>query len=151
MTNKADIEKNDDLIVLVKELLRKNTTLGTQEEVVQALSHEGYEITQSSISRALRKLGAFKVISTSGKSIYQLPMEQPRTQVAALIVDILFNETCIVIHTTPGSASLIAGLLDREKPGNILGTLAGDDTLLVIPQSVKNLQKTVEALRVFLG
>jgi transcriptional regulator of arginine metabolism len=47
----------------------------------------------------------------------------------------------IVIHTTPGSASLVARHLDRARPAGILGTIAGDDTLLVIPRSVKSTKK----------
>jgi transcriptional regulator of arginine metabolism len=121
--------------------LRKLLELGsasTQEELCQELLAKGHSVTQSTISRWLRKLGVLRVVDDSGKTVYRLPQEPPlprpaQASFAELVLSILHNSHMIVIRTVPGSASLIARHLDQVRPGEILGTLAGDDTVFVAP------------------
>ena len=125
--------------------------LGTQEEFAEALSNEGYLVSQSTVSRDLRKIGAIKMIDAENRTIYRLNEEVAVKQVAGtlnqLITQIEHNGAMIVLHTQPGSASLIARHLDETKPNGMLGTIAGDDTIFVAPKSAEAIPATIEAIR----
>ena len=140
----------------ITEALRKlllASSMTTQEDLVETLIKQGYDVNQSKISRLLRKLGATKAKNKEGEFVYCLPKE-PAPPTAStlknLIIDIVANETTVVIHTSPGSASLIARLLDHTE-ANILGTVAGDDTIMIIPESVKHTQKTLNTIKKMLA
>lgn len=135
--------------------LRKLLAAGessTQEELVSKLRDQRFDVTQSTISRDLRRLGAIKAIDGSGHTIYRLPDDPsstpftPSNGFRGLMIDIEHNGAMIVIHTTPGSASLVARQLDQTKPYGILGTIAGDDTIFVAPASIKKISETVAAI-----
>lgn len=139
------------LLDALKTLLLSGT-VSTQEEIKQAMQQQGFPINQSKISRLLRRLGAIKVTNQQGESSYSLPREplppSAQSSLAQLIVDIAANETLIIIRTNPGSASLIAALLDRQATElGVLGTVAGDDTLFVVPKSIRTIQQTLEAIK----
>ncbi len=127
-------------------------TLSTQEELVEELSEQKYRVTQSTISRDLRKLGAVKAQDPAGRTVYRLPddIAMPAmisgNSFAGLLVNIQHNGSLIVINTTPGSASLVARQLDQTKPEGILGTIAGDDTIFVAPVSPRKIEQTIEAI-----
>lgn len=142
--------------------LRKLLALGkssTQDELVNSLRQQKFEATQSTISRDLRRLGAIKATDTSGRTVYRLPEDaaiQSPIVVGAgglstLITNIEHNGVMIIIHTSVGSASLIARHLDQTKPGGILGTIAGDDTIFVAPKTVKKIGDTLKAIVQALG
>lgn len=139
---------------LLRDLLSKKGA-GTQEELRAELEKEGFEVNQSTISRNLRKLGAVKVFSPTGETCYKLPDEDVlptvESSLSDLVSDIAHNDTMIVIHTSPGSASLIARNLDHFGTDQILGTIAGDDTIFVAVPSGKSLKKVTGELRRFFG
>ncbi len=124
--------------------------LSTQDELREELERLKFVVTQSTISRDLRRIGAVKAIDSEGQTVYRLPGEAPMPVVGNslrdLIIDIRSNGTMIVIHTPPGSASLIARHLDQTRPAGILGTIAGDDTIFVAPASVKEINSTLQAI-----
>ena len=128
----------------------------TQEEIKASLIAQGFEVNQSKISRLLRKIGAVKTNNERGEIIYSLPRDPapppPTSPLKNLITTVDHNETCIVISTLPGAASLIARLIDHnlQKLG-VIGTLAGDDTILVIPREVKKVNWMVSELKDFLS
>jgi transcriptional regulator of arginine metabolism len=135
--------------------LRKLLATGdssTQEDLVEALHSQKYSVTQSTISRDLRRLGAIKAQDSSGRTVYRLPDDPsvasfvPSPGLKGLLIDIQHNGAMIVLHTTPGSASLVARHLDQTKPEGILGTIAGDDTIFVVPASMKKIIETVQAI-----
>lgn len=126
---------------------------GTQEELVEALQRKKFSVTQSTISRDLRRLGAIKVNTPEGKTVYRLSQEQLSLPISNsnglrdLLVSIDHNDAMIVIHTSPGSASLVARHLDMMKQTlGLLGTIAGDDTIFVAPARTKKIQSTVDAI-----
>ncbi len=126
----------------------------TQENICLSLAKQGIVVNQSKISRLLRKLGAVKIFNHQKEAVYSLPLEPlpPAQGQLEHVLDIVANETMIVIRTNPGSASLIARLLDHhDQELQILGTLAGDDTLFVVPKSIKMLKKLSIAIRELLG
>lgn len=139
----------------LKTLLMEGQT-GTQEELCEALEVRGFKVNQSTVSRLLRKVKAIKVENEQGESVYSLPREPaPPTITPALrglVVDILANETTIVIFTSPGSASMIARILDYKQPSSeVLGTIAGDDTIFVVPKSIQNIRKLHKELKTLLS
>jgi len=124
----------------------------TQEDIQRELLTRGIETNQSKISRMLRKLGAIKVTNLYGETIYRLPHDYapPKTGTALteLVTNITHNESMVVLHTSPGSASLIARLLDHHRDDlNILGSVAGDDTIFIVPQSVHDITQLCETVK----
>lgn len=134
--------------------LLEEGTVSTQEELCEALEKKNFSVTQSTISRDLRRIGAVKATSAVGEVVYRLPDELMLSSaspvltsgIKGLLLSIEHNGSMIVIKTPPGSASLVAHHLDLTKPDGILGTIAGDDTIFVAPASVKKIITTMEAI-----
>ncbi len=127
----------------------------TQEDICAALERQGYEINQSKVSRLLRKIGAIKVVNTKGQTVYSLAREPApptlSTTLRELIIDIVANEALVVIFTSPGSASMVARLLDyHQATTKILGTIAGDDTIFVAPKSLKDIPLLIKEIKTLL-
>ncbi len=124
------------LSYLVSEILQKNA-VETQDELCKLLVHQGVETNQAAVSRVLNKLGAVKM-NEGGKSVYRLPPElmimTPKYSLNQLVLSVSNNEILIVMHTAPGAAQLVARFLDQQKSIGIMGTVAGDDTVVVIPE-----------------
>lgn len=142
MTQSAAHDQNA-LKKAVSEILRKGSA-ATQQEICAELAAQGFVINQSKISRLLHKMAAIKVKNVQGQTVYRLPKElaPPPTQtpLTQLILKIVANESLIVIETSPGSASLIARMLDyQNSKSEILATLAGDDTIFVAPKSIQRI------------
>lgn len=148
-TRKSKISKSNPMSVL-KELLSHGKA-GTQEELRFEMEQYGFDITQSTISRYLKKIGAIKTQGTNGEALYQLSgLLQPPgidSSLADLIIDITHNEYLIVIYTAPGSASLIARHLDQLRSEGILGTIAGDDTIFVAPESKETISTVIQNIK----
>ncbi|QJC35057.1 transcriptional regulator ArgR [Enterobacteriaceae endosymbiont of Donacia piscatrix] len=131
-------KKEANLIKIFKNLIKKEK-FSTQIEIVRALQEKGFQnINQSKVSRMLTRFGAVRVRNTKMEMVYCFPLELgvPNTTspLKNLVLDIDYNDILIIIHTSPGAAQLIARLLDSlGKPEGILGTIAGDDTIFVVP------------------
>lgn len=128
----------DNLQTAFKNLLAQQR-FGSQSEIVAALQALGFhQINQSKVSRMLTKFGAIRTRNSRMEMVYCLPSELsvPHTSspLKNLVVDIDYNQSLIVVKTTPGAAQLIARLLDSlGKSDGILGTIAGDDTVFITP------------------
>lgn len=150
MTKKQN--KKVNLIIAIQELLQRKS-VGTQEEIRSVLEKQGFATTQVKISRVLNKLGAIK-INEGEKVAYRLPTElvsiTPDDSLKQLILNITYNEAILVIQTAPGCAQFIARFLDQKKEMGIIGTVAGDDTIFVAPESTKQMQKVYETIYQFL-
>jgi transcriptional regulator of arginine metabolism len=138
--------KSSKMLESLKKLLVEGST-STQEDIKQHLTKLGFEVNQAKISRLLRKIGAIKTSNEYGQIVYCLPKEpappSAKSLLTNLVIDIERNETLIVIHTSPGSASLFGRVIDHNLVKlNVLGTVAGDDTIIVIPRSVKQIEQT---------
>ena len=154
MTIRKPKAKNILLEELKKLLLEASAS--TQEDIKRHLTTLGFEVNQAKISRLLRKLGAIKTSNEYGQVVYRIPKEpappQAKSLLANLVIDIKHNETVIVIHTSPGSASLFARLIDHNLAKlNVLGTVAGDDTIIVIPKITKQISKTLKEVKTLLS
>jgi transcriptional regulator of arginine metabolism len=124
----------------------------SQDDIVKSLRKNGHDVTQSTVSRALRRLGAIKGTDDAGRAVYRLYEEAPlpapvSRSIMDLISEITHNDTMIVIHTSPGTASLVAKHLDHHQPAGILGTIAGEDTIFVAPPAKMAIPKVVAAIR----
>ncbi len=113
----------------------------SQEELLMKLTEEGFELTQATLSRDLKLLKVAKVPHATEGYIYRIPeangntQQENNVQVNFLIdsfKSINFSGNLAVIRTRPGYASGIAAVLDNAEPYEILGTIAGDDTVLII-------------------
>ena len=144
--------ESPDRLTTLRRLLSEEK-LSTQDELREELKALKFKVTQSTISRDLRRLGAVRAVDPDGRIIYRLPEEiqapipQSSSALEALVLDIKHNGFMIVISTVVGSASLIARHLDQTKPAGILGTIAGDDTIFVTPASIKNIEGVIAAIR----
>lgn len=117
---------------LLRELLMKGT-LATQEGLREKLEKMKFQVTQSTISRDLRKLGAVRTVDGEGRTVYRLSEVEPVNSnvVKYMIKSVKANASLVVIHTAPSTASLVARHLDMHCGPAILGTIAGDDTVFV--------------------
>ena len=124
-------------------MLISSMELGSQEEVLQALEREGFKLTQATLSRDLKQLKVAKAASMNGKYVYVLPNDtmykritRPRTAMEMLqssgFISISFSGNIGVIKTRPGYASSIAYNIDNSESTNIIGTIAGDDTIFIV-------------------
>jgi transcriptional regulator of arginine metabolism len=146
------MKKDSETLVEALRTLLLSRKAGTQEEICSALEAQGYEINQSKASRLLRKIGATKVINEKGTITYSLPKEPAppsmSTTIRDLIIDIVANEALVVIFTSPGCASMVARVLDyHQTKSEILGSIAGDDTIFVTPKSIKHTQQLLKEIK----
>ncbi|SYX09025.1 Arginine repressor,arginine repressor,arginine repressor,Arginine repressor, C-terminal domain [Chlamydia poikilotherma] len=142
------MKKNVAVDEALKEILNKEGA-STQEEICEKLSSLGIAMTQSSVSRWLRKVHAIKIPGEKGAR-YSLPPSIDESNIKHLVVSIRHNSSLIVIRTAPGSASWIAGLIDNKFSENILGTLAGDDTIFITLISESMISLIVKDIENFL-
>jgi transcriptional regulator of arginine metabolism len=125
---------------LVIRLIEQNV-VHNQMELVDLLAAEGVVATQATVSRDLDDLGAIKVRVPGGDSAYAIP-ELPKEQVAPedhlrrvfgdWVVEVAHSLNLVVLRTPPGSAHVVGSALDRAGLPTIIGTVAGDDTLIVV-------------------
>ena len=113
----------------------------SQGQLVALLADQGVEATQTTVSRDLEDLGAVKVRLPGGDTAYALP-ELPVHQIAPedhlrrvlgeWVVEVAYSGNLVVLRTPPGSAHVVGSALDRSGLDAIVGTVAGDDTVLVV-------------------
>ncbi len=113
----------------------------SQGQLVALLADQGVEATQTTVSRDLEDLGAVKVRLPGGDTAYALP-ELPAHQIAPedhlrrvlgeWVVEVAHSGNMVVLRTPPGSAHVVGSALDRSGLDAVIGTVAGDDTVLVI-------------------
>lgn len=126
--------------------------VGTQLELVSLLRQRGFKITQSTISRTLAQIGVFKELF-EGQSVYKIKSESHkhyRGTLSDLVIGVYYNSVNIVVKTKAGSAMFVAGFLDHECRNLILGTVAGDDTIIIAPADLKKIACTVEKINAIL-
>ena len=136
------MKKKNSRIEALKMLISSNE-IGSQEEALQALQKEGFNLTQATLSRDMKQLKVAKAASMNGKYVYVLPNEtmykhvhKPLSATEMMqmpgFVSINFSGNMGVIKTRPGYASSIAYNIDNSNIPDILGTIAGDDTIFIV-------------------
>src|SRR5207302_7943013 len=112
----------------------------SQGQVVDLLGGEGVIATQATVSRDLEELGAVKVRVPGGETVYAVPQfeerpapeEQLKRVFGEWVVEVTHSANLVVLRTPPGSAHVVGSAIDRAGLADVLGTVAGDDTLLVV-------------------
>ena len=151
MKNKSSRLDSIKIIISTKEI-------GSQEELLKELTLEGYNLTQATLSRDLKQLKVAKAASISGKYIYVLPnntlykrISEPhpiaKMPISNGFISLRFSGNVAVIRTRPGYASSIAYDIDNGHIEEILGTIAGDDTIMMILNEGVTRTEVVKSLR----
>ena len=150
-----DNKTEAELIVAFKSVLREHCH-SSQGQLAAALVKKGFDnISQSKISRMLSKLGAVKTRNSNSEVVYYLSDELtiPRSKqpIQSIVLSVKHNKVQIVLKTGIGGAPLIARILDiMGESAGILGTLAGDDTIIIVPTDIERIDEITQAIIVSL-
>ena len=113
----------------------------SQPDLIDLLAAEGIDATQATVSRDLDDIGAVKVRVPGGNTVYAIPefapdriapVDQLRRVMGEWVAEVAVSGNIVVLRTPPGCAHVVASALDRSRPDGLLGTVAGDDTLMCI-------------------
>jgi len=127
--------------------------VATQEDLRTLLADRGFEVTQGTLSRDLARLGARRAPLSEGGTIYELPPESPAAPAGLLealdplVRGVRDNGALVVVHTTPGAAQAVALALDQARLPDVLGTIAGDDTVFVAPVQAASASRLTRVLQ----
>jgi transcriptional regulator of arginine metabolism len=132
-----------------------STAITSQQQLSRLLAEQGFEVTQATLSRDLDELEAFKARNAQGIMSYLLPdsFDAPASMslsapaaaqmskvLSGLVASVATALNQVVIHTPSGAAQYVASVIDAEPPESVLGTIAGDDTVLIILSSESTAQ-----------
>ena len=117
-----------------------NANVETQEQLLQALTDQGFNSTQATISRDIKGLRIVKELTSLGTYRYCVPEKDAPPAISdrlnnifrECVISVDYAENLVVIHTLPGMANAAASALDAMRSGAVLGTLAGDDTVVIV-------------------
>lgn len=148
--------KNSRLEAL--QMIISSQEMGSQEELLQALKQEGYVVTQATLSRDLKQLKVAKAATMRGNYVYVLPNDTMYKRVSTPLkvkemmqvpgfLSINFSGNMGVIKTRPGYASSIAYNIDNNHIEEIIGTIAGDDTIFIVIKQGVTKEDVIDALR----
>ena len=147
--------KNDRLEAL--RMIISSQELGSQDELLSALKKEGFQLTQATLSRDLKQLKVAKAASMRGNYVYVLPNDTMYKRVSTPqsvremmqvpgFLSINFSGNRGVIKTRPGYASSIAYNIDNNHIEEIIGTIAGDDTIFIVLKQGVSQEEVITAL-----
>ena len=149
------MKKKADRLDTIKMII-SSQEIRLQEELMQELEKEGFNVTQATLSRDLKQLKVAKAANLRGNYVYVLPnnvmyRRQTKQSVSDMLnasgfisVDVAAN--IAVIHTRPGYASGMAYDIDNHKPEGVLGTIAGDDTIMMVTSQHLTQDQVMEIL-----
>lgn len=124
--------------------------ISNQDQILKLLQNEGVSITQATLSRDFADLGVIRTFTNLGVQ-YILSSTDYGKEIAKLvgleILTIANNESMIVLRTLAGRAQGVAHYIDRMNREEILGTIGGDDTVLIIPNKISNMEKILDLLK----
>lgn len=134
-----------------------HSTVETQDDLILALAQEGFHVTQATISRDIRELQLTKVLTGKGNYRYVAPKkeEQPagmkfNTALVESVVSVEHAMNLVIIRTFPGLANAVAAGIDRLAIAEVLGCVAGDDTIFVATRSEQSAKNISERLHVMM-
>lgn len=126
----------------------------TQEQLTEMLRAEGFAVTQATVSRDIKELGLIKTPSASGGYKYALSAKTAKTPEKKEHLTIFSNGVTgvdcalhtVVVHTYEGMANAVAASLDKINSPEVLGSIAGDDTILLVTRSEQAAEETAKRL-----
>ena len=144
---------------LITQLLTENF-VSSQEQLISLLKDEGVNATQATVSKDLDELGSVMVRVSGGAKVYAIPElpserhvhENHRSRgLGEWVVEIGVSQNIVMMRTPPGSAHVVASALDRAGLDSVLGTVAGDDTVMVVASHICSGEDLSESLRELSG
>jgi transcriptional regulator of arginine metabolism len=124
--------------VKIREIIT-NHEIETQDELVDTLRTAGYNVTPATVSRDIKELHLMKIALDDGRYKYSMPADQRINPMQRLkralsdhFVHIDYTDNLVVLKCLPGTANTISALLDSLEWNEIMGTISGDDTILII-------------------
>ncbi len=125
----------------------------THEQLIKELNKAGFDVTQATVSRDIKELGLIKIPLPEGGSVYSsardIPEELDRriNMITDTVRSVDYAMNDVVVKTYPGMASAVAASIDSSMRGDFLGSVAGDDTLLIITRNEEKAAEIAEKLR----
>ena len=133
----------------------------TQEELIERLRREGCDVTQATVSRDIKELGIIKISGKGSKYKYALPhsahrdsrhiSEKYKSILRETVIKVDYAINTVVVNTYPGMAAAAAAAIDGIGNENMIGSLAGDDTIFIVMRSEKLAMEFTENFRTTLG
>ena len=139
----------------IVQLLRRQP-VSSQEELAKLLRRHGEQVTQATLSRDLEELGAIRM-RENGRVVYRLPDEPPAGEdwlqhmLQEFMLEVESSGNLVVIKTPPGGANAVARALDNTGVKDVIGTVAGDDTIMVVCREGVKGQTVARRLRTLAG
>lgn len=145
----------DTIFHACKRLLQQQS-FSTQDEVRAGLFNLGFtDVSQSTVSRLLSRLNVVKVPNAHGKKVYCLTVESEPVQINSSILSqieyVTHNQLVVVVKTHPGGAQLVGRLIDTQPHQEILGSVGGNDTVMIAPRDVNHIDECERVVRERLG
>ncbi|MCM3171361.1 MULTISPECIES: transcriptional regulator AhrC/ArgR [Paenibacillus] len=138
--------------IKIREIISQNE-IETQDDLVEALRQSGFQVTQATVSRDIKELLLIKIPMDDGRYKYSLPTDQrynPIQKLKRALVDnflhIDHTNNLVVMKCLPGTANSIAALLDNIEWTEVMGTICGDDTILIICRTEDNSVTVIERI-----
>lgn len=145
--------KKSDRQIKILELIN-TSEIETQEELVQKLSELGYDITQATVSRDIRELKLYKMNLANGKQKYAVDSSKDHTLDSKYkrvlkdgFVSIDMAQNILVIKTVSGMAMAVAAAVDSMQFSEIVGTIAGDDTIMMAVRTVEDTKNVMQKIK----
>ena len=139
----------------IVQLLRRQP-VSSQEELARLLRRHGEQVTQATLSRDLEELGAIRM-RENGRVVYRLPDEPPagddwlRHMLQEFMLEVEASGNLVVVKTPPGGANAVARALDNTGVKDVIGTVAGDDTIMVVCREGVRGEAVARRLRTLAG
>lgn len=131
-------------------------SIATQKELADRLCAEGFDITQATVSRDIKELKLIKV--ATGDDCYKYGQAQDalpgdgklRLIFREFVLSYDYSENIVIVNTAPGNANTVAYVIDRLNWAPVIGTLAGDDTIMLIVKAKEDVPKVIELIECYL-
>lgn len=134
--------------------LIKHSVIETQEDLAEALSAAGIPVTQATISRDIKELQLNKIPTGDGRYRYGIPDEAPPVSRDKLkriflesVLDVDYSENLIIVKSLPGTAPGVASAIDHLAWSEVIGSVAGDDTVMMVVKPKGATRDVVQRLR----
>jgi len=132
----------------------ENQNIETQSELTEVLRKQGFEVTQATVSRDIKELGLIKIPTGFNSGKYSIPgkitlvnlHERTKRLFRDNVTNIDFSENLIIIRTLPGAAQAIASCIDHLDSKEIIGTVAGDDTIMMVIKPKDRVSAVIEKM-----
>ncbi len=128
-------------------LILSTQRIHTQEELLSALKEKGIVVTQATLSRDIKDLGAYKFTGEGGEIYYKIAGTPTRENRKGMVRAVEVSGQMCVIRCKPGFAPAVASLIDESYIGGIMGSIAGDDTVLVILREDAGREKITSSIK----